>query len=308
MSIFPKRTIAGSNVTIHWNFNTTAIIGEHLCPFVSIGVIDPLGNITMLLEEYVLVLPSITKERYGDPNKNPTTFLEKNIPLMLLADYLSGRQKREKLVEILENIQSGRHSYFTYVVPENAVPGKYKLLSEVHIDGVTKYSRTAEEDFFYVEKITITSDDKVGTSNIMITNHSPEPSPVKIISYQPGCTITNADIQILELSGNESKKISNSGKQQFLSYNEERIIIPLHDLEGRRCVRNQQLLSTNKKLENDELIYVMHKEKELGFKLTGATKDIWMKADGITTKEDIRTESNYEAYDEMIANQLIFEI
>ena len=57
MSIFPKRTLPGKTVTIHWNFNTASLKGTHIFPLVRIGVKDPLGNITMLFEEHVLALP-----------------------------------------------------------------------------------------------------------------------------------------------------------------------------------------------------------------------------------------------------------
>lgn len=44
MSIFPKRTLQDTSVTIHWNFNTSKLKGTHRFPLVCIGVKDPLGN------------------------------------------------------------------------------------------------------------------------------------------------------------------------------------------------------------------------------------------------------------------------
>ncbi|WP_375587596.1 hypothetical protein [Flagellimonas aurea] len=44
MSIFPKRTLPGKTVTIHWNFNTASLKGTHIFPLVRIGVKEPLGE------------------------------------------------------------------------------------------------------------------------------------------------------------------------------------------------------------------------------------------------------------------------
>ncbi|NMH89060.1 hypothetical protein [Flavivirga algicola] len=151
MSIFPKRAIPGKTVTIHWNFNISSLKNVHIFPRVRIGVKDPNGNVTMLFEEYVLGLPNSEDEI--TPQKERTfKYLKKNVPLLLLADYFDGISKREQLIERLKNIQSGRHYYFTYTLPNDAPLGKYTLVSEVHSSGEIKYSKTAADDFFFVEK------------------------------------------------------------------------------------------------------------------------------------------------------------
>src|SRR5689334_7339361 len=110
MSIFPKRTIAGQSVTIHWNLSVPAGLQKPLTPFVRIGIIDPAGQTTMLFESTVLVLPSAGMPVPVAPQQeNIPLNLHKHTPLLLLASYLSGRQKREKLIDILNNIRSGRH-------------------------------------------------------------------------------------------------------------------------------------------------------------------------------------------------------
>ena len=106
MSIFPKRTIRGTTVTIHWNFNTAHLRDVSICPFVRIGVIAPDGGVTILLEKYMLALPAIREELPVASGK--FLYLNKNTPLLVLADYLSGRQKKEVLIDILKNLQSGR--------------------------------------------------------------------------------------------------------------------------------------------------------------------------------------------------------
>jgi hypothetical protein len=306
MSIFPKRTIPGQNVTIHWNLHAPALSGEHLYPFVRIGVRDPRGNTIMLFEGHIPVLPSIGAPVSTDAaNENTLLYLNKNTPLLVLASYLSGRQKRERLIKLLENIQSGRHHYFTYPVPADALPGKYSLLSEIHIDGITKYSGTAEEDFFYVESINI---DVSVPQTAMLTNLSPELLPIKILFYEAGRAIQSSDVQVFELKGNESKPISLDAGNMYLCYNEERIIIPLSSPAATHSIRNQQLLTLHKKEETEEAVYVMHKDEDISFRLTGVTKEIWLKADGLITRQTLRTENQQNEYDEMLANKLIIEI
>ncbi|WP_315814860.1 hypothetical protein [Paraflavitalea speifideaquila] len=81
------------------------------------------------------------------PQTSNFQYLNKHTPLVVLASYLAGQQPREKLVEILTNIQNGRHYYFTWAIPANAAPGKYTLLSEMYLDGTLKQSGTAADDF-----------------------------------------------------------------------------------------------------------------------------------------------------------------
>jgi hypothetical protein len=305
MSIFPKRTIAGQPVTIHWNLSVPAGLQRPLTPFVRIGVIDPAGQITMLFEAHVLILPST-----GMPapialqQENKSLYLNKHTPLLLLASYLSSGPKREKLIDILNNIQCGRHYYFTWSAPADAQPGKYKLLSEVHIDGAIQYSDTAAEDFFYVEKITAADNEGM----ITLTNHSPEPVAVKLIHYEAADHGQPSNIQVFEIPGSGIHQLKQEGQPVFLVYNEERIIIPLHAIAHKRCVRNQQYLSLHKQEAGEEITYVLPREGEKGFRLTGMQRQLWNAADGMNTNVQLRKSDNSAVYDEMIAHGLIEEI
>ena len=305
MSIFPKRTVAGQPVTIHWNLSVPAGLQKPITPFVRIGIIHPTGQITMLFEEHVLILPST-----GMPapialqQENKSLYLHKHTPLLLLASYLSGRQKREKLIDILNNIQSGLHYYFTWLAPANAQPGKYMLLSEVHIDGKVHYSGTAAEDFFYVEKITAADNQGM----ITLTNHSPEPVAVKLIHYEAAEHAQPSNIQVLEIPGSGTHQLKQEGQPVFLVYNEERIIMALHGIAQKRLVRNQQYLSLHKQEAGEEITYVLPQQGENGFRLTGIQRLLWNAANGLNTRAQLRKSDNSAVYDEMIAHRLIEEI
>lgn len=293
MSIFPKRSIAGSTVTIHWNFNTAHITDSHVFPYVRIGVQSPSGTTTMLFEQHVLGLPAI--QPAAETHSKQLLYLNKNTPLLMLADYLSTHHKRQQLVQILQNIQTGRHYYFTYKISPDALPGKYRLLSEVHNGGHIKYSTTAPDDFFFVEKITIEEN--------KIINHSCEPTPVRIVTYQPGKKLQPENISVFEMQPGEMIPVFSFPENSFLFYNEERIVLPLQNRQSVRCIRNQQALcllkddSLHVLLPNDD-VYVLDKDEKL----------IWEKADGIATREEICPPDNEHLYREMIGNQLIIEL
>jgi len=304
MSIFPKRITPGETVTIHWNFNTANLIDFHVLPWVKIGVRSPHEKVTILFEDHVLGLPDEPKDLKTEEPR--LKYLNKNVPLLLLADYLSGKHKKEKLIEILENIQSGRHYYFSYKVPENAPLGKYKLISEMYINGELKFSKTAADDFFLVEKVLFKGMYRSGNKNkAVIVNHSPETTPVKIV----GCTPLDSGkikttVNVFEIEALEEKRVRLYAPLNFLLYNEERKVTPLQEGSRDYLLRNQQVLELNK---NDGNIYLLKKHSEEGYQLTEPAKALWRKSDGLLNKNNLSAQE-LEAYHELMAEGLIKEI
>ncbi|WP_064967497.1 hypothetical protein [Tenacibaculum ovolyticum] len=306
MSIFPKRTIPGSTVTIHWNFNTSHLKDTHLSPFVKIGVKDPDGNITMLFEKHVIAFPTPNKdEKELEPIKKPK-YLNKNIPLLVIADYLQGPCKREKLVEILTNIQSGRHYYFTYNVPENASLGKYSLISEIHNNGNIKHSKTALDDHFWVEKVSLISLTEKGTEKTaIIHNNSREPTPVKIVKTAIDLKgLMKTEVEAFEMTPEETKHISIPKGKTFLLYNEERETLNLTEETSNFLIRNQEILSISKKNGSDCLL---KKDDDEAFWLSPEAKDLWDKSDGLLNKDSLSEKEN-DVLKEMQEQGLIKQI
>ncbi|WP_024772538.1 hypothetical protein [Aquimarina macrocephali] len=303
MSIFPKRAIPGKTVTIHWNFNISALKNVHVFPWVRIGVKDPNGNVTMLFEEHVLGLPNpindVTQEK-----EQSLKYLNKNVPLLLLADYLSGACKREQLIQILKNIQSGRHYYFTYTIPKNAPLGKYTLISEVHSSGEIKYSKTAVDDFFFVERITLNNIVEGEKKNAVVINHSPEKTPIKIVEcYQNKQGELKTKVRVFEIEPLQKTTIKLSSNKEFLLYNEEREVLPL-TTSSSYLLRNQQVLEIHKK---DEKTYLLKKDKDEAYQLTTETKQLWEKSNGLFHKDEM-SEIEKAIFKEMSSEELIQEI
>lgn len=305
MSIFPKRTLPNSTVAIHWNLTFPARLESAVCPYVRIGISTPDGKTHMLLDEHVLVLPSTAAPAPAALQQAGTyQYLNKHTPLLVLASYVSGSQSREKLAEVLTNIQNGRHYYFTWQAPPDAAPGKYRLLSEMYIDGTLKLSGTAADDFFYVEQLTVAAH---ADGAVMIHNPGPEPVPAKLITYASSQLQRAEGLEVFYIAPGESRSVDTTGKSVFLVYNEERITIPLHTFQQPRPVRNQQYLSLSKEENGESVTYVLPREGEDAWRLTGTQRDIWESADALHSVTALR-EKDSRAYDEMISHRLITEI
>lgn len=300
MSIFPKRAIPGETVTIHWNFNTSNLTDFHVIPWVRIGVQSPDGETSMLFEDHVLGLPEERNEPKTDAPK--LKYLNKNVPLLLLADFLSGKQSKEKLIEVLENIQSGRHYYFTYQIPQNAPLGKYHLMSEIYVNGELRLSKTAADDFFFVENISCNGCEKSGDKMLaLVFNHSEEKTPVKIAHcYPSGGGKIKTVVDVFEMDGLEERAVPLVAPFNFLLYNEERQVIPLHTSTG-FLLRNQQVAALSKK---EHGTYLFKQASDEGYHLDESQKGLWEKADGLLSPELLAADERQLA-EEMIAENLI---
>ena len=311
MSIFPKRTIPGKGVTIHWNYNTCHLKGTHIFPFVRIGVKSPDGKVTMLYEGNILALPESKTEVTAEANApSAYKYLNKNTPLLVLADYLSGRFKKEALIDILSAIQSGRHYYFHYSIPEDAALGKYTLISEVHSNGEIRYSKTAADDHFFVEKLVMREAKRNGNGcTTTVFNPSAEVLPVKIVDcFYDGMGELTTKTKVFTLPANELFTIQSSSSKSFLLYNEEREVLPLGSENQLFPLRNQQYLSLSKKTEKGDIIYVLPKDSTASYQLEGIVRAVWNCADGISIKPEQESLEYQEAYNELLKSGLIGEI
>ena len=307
MSIFPKRTLRNTQVTIHWNFNTATLTKEHSVPYVRIGVQAPDGQLTMLHDGHLLRLPHQPAET-SSPDVAAQT-LPKSVPLLVLASYLSGRQARATLVDLLHGIHTGRHYYFTYAVPPNAPLGKYTLLSEVYIDGQVRYSGTAADDFFLVEELVLGLAEATSTGGVtaMLTNPGPEPVPVRVVEYRPAEQPTTAS-RVHEVPAHGTLRVASTEGQCFVLYNEEREVLPLALSTEPVFLRNQQLLSLDKDVDGEPITYVLAGESDEAYELSGPSREVWKRADGLTVRSQLPDSATQTAYQEMLDAGLLVEL
>jgi hypothetical protein len=310
MSIFPKRTVPGQGVTIHWNFNTAHLKGFHIYPFVRIGVKHPDGKETMLFEGNLLALPDQEKTNSDREVSNSYKYLNKNTPLLVFAEYLSGKTKKEAIVDILGSIQSGRHYYFYFPLSDKAMPGKYTLISEVHSNGEIRYSKTIADDYFFVEKLMVREIIKEESrSTAIIFNPSAESVPVKLVECIYSGEQVQTSIRVFEISSFHESVISFSSERAFLLYNEERELIYLCDKDEVFPLRSQELLFLEKEAENVSTTFVLHNNnKDDAYQLNGTIREIWKNANGIIPKLKAGTEDYTQAYNELLSSGLITEV
>ncbi|MEJ7658802.1 MAG: hypothetical protein WKG07_03815 [Hymenobacter sp.] len=172
--------------------------------------------------------------------------LPKSVPLLVLADYLSGQHQREALVTMLRGIHTGRHYYFTYPVPPDALLGRYTLLSELYVDGQLKHSGTATDDFFSGGTTAWPREPAPnGRRAATVANAGPEPVPVRVVEYWPEQQPTTAS-DVREVPARGTLRIESAADQCFLLYNEEREVLPVAAPPGPVFLRNQQLLAWDK--------------------------------------------------------------
>ncbi len=284
MSIFPKKTIRGKPVTIHWNFNGTSHNQRHICPYVRIGVTDPLGNTTMLFEQHVLAFPHTATL----PDHPTGASLRKETPLLVFASYLQQRSGRHQIKEMLGRMESGTHHYFTFHTPPDAIPGKYILLSELYAEGTKKHSLTRDDDFFFVEVLDIK---QTNSNTVTISNLSGEACLAELITLTNG----NHTIENITIPGLSAMEAVIAGPA-FLRYSESREIIALHALHEPLLNKNQLMITLPSK-EEANTFHVMHTDEEEGYLLENEYAEVWRSCNGLEPKADGTKEALSEMTD-----------
>lgn len=305
MSIFPKRTVPGKGVTIHWNFLGPAAGRKTLFPRAHIGVRDPQGKEHVLFDEHVLAFPSPPNPE-KDARPPSSAFPGASLPLLVLAGHLEGRHKRERLVALLEGMQRGRHFYFHFPIPILAAPGRYVLVSELRVEGESLGSETAEEDFFFVEDLRAeeTVPDGAGGFTAGVRNPGPEPVPALLLEYPEGGEAVHS---ALELPPAQSTSISLRSNKAYLLFSEGRELLSLGPDRSPFCLRNPEFLSLAKNSPAGPKFAVLHRESQQAYELEGEYAEVWSRAEGCRTRQEVRMPGT-EAYDAMLGEGLILEI
>lgn len=304
MSIFPKRTLRGKGVTIHWGLNFTHTANNLRYAFIRIQVKTPSKKVVNLCEDYIQLLPNLcnTKNENGEEGDK---FLSKGTPLLLLADFLSGgRHKKQKLVELFKRINEARHFYFYYEIPENAELGRYDIVSEFYVDGKCYKSSTIEEDFFYVESIELNDIREVMDEfHFSVKNNSSESCPIKMMEYDNN---NKVEINITSLLPNEKRHLK-CRKGSYILYNEEREMLTLEPKDRKRPLRNPETFHFEKEEKEEKPKAYLILSNDEAFTLEGKSKSIWEMSNGINYREEVKR-IDEKMYNKMIENRLIIEL
>ena len=117
------------------------------------------------------------------------------------------------------------------------------------IEGKLILSQTEADDFFLIEEIVpeVMYEDEF-ECHFRVTNNSPELVPIKIVSYNPNEEITTQSIEVTIIDGLSERDFVRKGDYHFVSYNEEKIIIPVNKHKNKkRVLRNQKYLQLPEK-------------------------------------------------------------
>lgn len=303
MSVFPKRTIRGKGVTIHWGFGALHKLGGLRFSHAKIQVKNPNGVLTTLFEKNFQILPYEKEEERISPNKMSKKSLSGVTPLLLLSDYLSGpRINKKALTSHFERLGNSRHFYFYYDIPEEAPLGKYEILSEVFIDGIGYESNTKDSDFFFVEELTISNVSSIDKGYVFeAKNHSPESCPIMIVEYFS----ESISKKVLNMEPLESKRITCS-KDVCLFYNESRESIPI-TLSSKKVFRNPKFFALEKEDDGVKKIYVMDSSNNNdAYIFEDSYLEIWEKSNGSISANELK-KIDEKVYLEMKNRKLIIE-
>ena len=311
MSLFPKRALPGQAVTVHWCFRGPAGDGEPLCPFVRIGVRDPAGTVRMLHEKTLIDFPpprpepgtvSFASLQPGDAPRGPM------VPLLVLASYLEGRRKRETLAEMLVRLREGRHFYFHHVLAPDAALGRHTLISEIHWQGRVIPSATADEDFFHVERLEVVRGGRDGAGEVGVRNPGPEPVPARLVEAFRGSGGWEYRSRDLEIPSDSTHPLKAGGERNFLLFSEDREVLSLDPVSSPFCLRSPEYHALAKEAPSGIALHLLHARDESGFVLVEPHRSLWDRADGLATRNELRSGEGAAAYDEMLAAGLLREL
>lgn len=307
MSIFPKRAQRGGSVTIHCNVHL-ASRQRHVMPLLRVRVVDPVGTVVAEHAQYVLALPEpdaaerAAAAAAADPV--PSQHLRRDVPLLILAGYLSGATGREQLFGALSAIESGRHFYFSQLLPPDAALGRYTVDIALLLDGRVRHSATSSDDMFFVEQLELVEvqrDGDDGAGFARVRNPGPEPVPARLAVLRAGGS--EIDARLLELPADTATDIPVPAGAAFLYYSEDRRIIALAGSDAPYVLRDQAMLVARK----GDRVFLLQRDQDEGFELAGPAELLWRRADGLLRRDQL-TPADLATYGEMVRAGVIHEV
>jgi len=307
VSIFPRRTVPGKGVTIHWCCSAPQLADRHLSPFVRIRVESPAGESTTLFESHILLFPPPPRPERGDTSPEPPAS-GTALPFLVMADSIKDAAGREAVIRILNRLRAGRHFYFPFPVSHDAPLGRYRLVSEMHVDGEVHGSETRDDDFFFVESVLVDGvvRDPRGAT-VRIRNPSPEPVPVRFLrcTYEERRLVT--DSREMTLPPSSVTHVPAGPGKCLLWFSEDREVINLSDPEQPLVLRNQDMLSLRDAGGGENVALAVPREGDTAFELTGERKKAWDMSACLTARDELLRAVAADVYQGMLDTGLLTE-
>lgn len=277
-----------------------------LTPFLRVTIKDPLGHVTTLFKDHVLLFPG--EERFvQDGPEHGAVSLSWLVWDRCLSEASPGSANEIK--ETLKRLHSGKHYYFPFDVSKKAVPGRYTLISEMQLDGQCLSSLTQENDVFWVDIVRLKGIKQHQQGRwAMIENPSSEPVPAVLVrcpSHGNGGIIQRESVT---LPAQQVTELALRHDRCFLTFSEDREVIFLTGQGDLPCViRNQGIESFQGRGASDHLALAVPRNSDTAFELTAMRKKLWDWAAQCPTRDEVLSDIPISIYNEMLHQGLIFE-
>lgn len=308
MSIFPKRIAQGDIVIIHLGIMCHEKRFEHPIS-VNTYILSPSGCKYKLFDKVFLTHP--LGEDNNENWQNYNSFVRYRIPpIVVFSSMMSGKNSQQRIIDTLHTHKHMIHYYTSYETFDFQ-PGRYEVFSEAYSDGVRLPTKTREDDFFYVDYLSLQSVKTDSDNRIFfkIKNHSKEKCPfIYIRRLKLSDNVTSKHILLL---GEEEREFyyDHTQEEVIISYAEGRqhIDITKECFCQKRVYRNPKLFSMKKK--NDNNIYILSSEDDnTAFILNDfQSQSIWEKTEKGGLREMI-CNIDKETYQKMLEYSIIIEL
>jgi hypothetical protein len=295
MSVFPKRTVRGSAVTIHCAVNLDRLVRDFGFPVLRLLVTDPAGTAVVVLERQLLGVPT---RPGGAAPPSP------EVPLLSVMGRLEGSLDGAGAADLLDSVRHGIHHFAVFPVSTTAPLGKYAFTIEVCIDGAVVRSLTEATDHFMVEEITLrAAGDSPRTPYAVVHNPGPDPVPVTVVLLPCGGT-SGAERYETQLPPEADTALRVNACCSYLMYSEGREVLPLFDPAVQHLLRNSRISG----IRRDGALYLVSRDSgEVHQLVHDAAVSVWGRANGLL-RRDMLTEGEGEALDTLRAGGYVVEV
>lgn len=311
MSVFPRRTIPGKSVMIHLCLNVAPQGNFPVTPFLKVAIRDPLGHMTRLFDGHVVLFPpedtpAQNGAEHGSSRETPA------VPWMGLDRGLSETASicGTEAGETLERLHTGQHYYFPFRISDDAMAGRYTLVSEMQLGGKRLFSLTQDQDMFWVEVLRLNGIRQSEEGQwARVENPSSEPVPAVLVR----CPGQDRDVSIqreyVTMPAQQVTELAVGHDKCFLVFNEGREVIFLAAQTSLPCViRNQAIVSVRGRGASDHLTLAVPHDGDTAFELTGMRRTLWEKAAQCPTRGELLRDVPVKVYEAMLEQGLICEL
>ncbi|MFF2409974.1 hypothetical protein [Streptomyces sp. NPDC058092] len=293
MSVFPKRTLPGGQVTIHCAAEVGRIVAEYGFPLLKVTVTDPTGKMSVVLERQLL---GVAATPPGPPRSE--------VPLLAAVARLEPSDSAGQgaaLTDLLETIRSGVHHYAVHTLPADAPLGRYTFTIELWADGRRIASQTAATDCFFVEKVSLRGVHSAdGMSTATVRNNGPEPVPARLVSLP--CGEEPLSVHDVELPPATEHHLRVAPCCSYLLYSEQREVLALFDTTT-HLLRNQRISTVRR----DGSTYLVDHDHGQVFELSETAEALWRAADGTLRADALGAEVEH-AYELLRETGCLLEV